>query len=182
MIYLYFLKTKVLCNVLYQPGQVGEFTDDQQVNTDLAIAQGSARAATTEESDAYLAGIGDLEDYQQNGPSTSGAALPYKSMVGLWTQTGSTAPTATLMEQSIAEDDPTYAYSGVGEYLLISPGSFPDAEKVYAPPGMAASSSTVRRFHVEWVDVDTLRIKTRASNTQTDDVLANTPFQIRVYQ
>jgi hypothetical protein len=79
MTYLYFLQRKVISNVMYAPGQVGEFTTAQATLTDLAVAQGSARAATTDERDAFLADQAALaEDHGRKGSLPSGGTTAQK--------------------------------------------------------------------------------------------------------
>jgi hypothetical protein len=66
--------------------------------------------------------FGRLEDtntfYHYNGTAwvTSSVPLMYKALI---TQAGTSAPTATIIYNTLGED-PTFAYDGVGDYDLIT--------------------------------------------------------------
>lgn len=66
MIYLYFLERRVVQNVMYAPGQVGDFDPTDQAETDALIAAGSARAATVGERDDFLASQAEAEAAAEN--------------------------------------------------------------------------------------------------------------------
>lgn len=75
MIYLYFLKQIVVNSILFSPCQIGGFTTSSQSKTDQLVAQGYARAATSDERDAFLAGAAALAAYRSDPRPSGGTSL-----------------------------------------------------------------------------------------------------------
>lgn len=100
----------------------------------------------------------------------------YKKYVALLTQSGTSAPTATVGENNIGAI--VWSRAGAGVYDATLAGAFPN-NKCYgfATPTVETGflrferqNDNVMRFYVD-----------NSSAAATDDALANTPIEIRVY-
>ena len=125
-------------------------------------------------------------DYGINFPNASGTVAltsdiptaPYKVYTALLTQTGTDAPTAVVLENTL-EFTPTFGYSAVGSYIIT--GDFV-LDKTYAiglPYGGSGGN------YILSIDLDTgggsIQIYTTYDNTYFNDLLQRSPFEIRVY-
>lgn len=99
----------------------------------------------------------------------------YKSYVALLTQSGTSAPTATVLKNDTGL---TFAavYDDVGNYFL-EPNTAPNPNKVATFCTNAAAAGDVFSF---WRD-DKLTVSTRASGTPTNSILSKTAVEIRIY-
>lgn len=76
----------------------------------------------------------DLEDALDLLDATTanfngGGAAPYLVYTAILNQSGTTAPIATILENTTGET-PTYGYNNVGEFQINSPGSKYDPDKI----------------------------------------------------
>jgi len=106
------------------------------------------------------------------------ALKPYlggKSYVALLTQTGTNAPVATVLENTLG--DLSYTYFSPGLYYITSNSLF-IREKLwyYIQPNINASTGI--RFNITYIDNTTLLIE---DQNYTDDSLNYTSIEIRVY-
>lgn len=109
---------------------------------------------------------------------------PYTTYVANVTQSGTTAPVATVLENTLG-GTPVWARSGVGEYTLTLTGAFP-ADKVFTLPNNITYYSTGLG---KLVNVQVIRTSNNVLTVFTTDTLGSaldealliTPFEIRVY-
>lgn len=119
---------------------------------------------------SVVAGTGITVD--NTDPANPVVALPYKSYVALLTQTGTNAPTAVVLENTLGIS-PVYAYGGVGSYTLTSTGTFV-LGKTYA---FIQNNSTLNVVNTTDDAPDIIYILTNSA----DDLLISTTIEIRVY-
>lgn len=104
----------------------------------------------------------------------------YKKYIAQLTQSGTNAPIAVVLENTLG-DDPTYLYGSVGTYSLNLMGAFPSADKTY----IMVTSWGRQPVKIFWNSADQLPIRTSiligGAFVFSDDVLADTTIEIRVY-
>lgn len=104
---------------------------------------------------------------------------PYGVYNALLTQNGTSAPTATVLENDLGTV--TFTYEGIGTYYLHCTGAFPE-DKYFAPMPAYGYDSGVNQglggdpYQWSRLDDDTVVISLN-SNSQ----LNNTPIEIKVY-
>jgi hypothetical protein len=98
----------------------------------------------------------------------------YKTYVALLTQTGTDAPVATVLENTLGVT-PTYTYEGVGQYSIALNGGF----TIVKTWQIISSNNIGSQDKLEIYDNgnDSIWIDTNLS----DGKLTNTPIEIRVY-
>ena len=112
---------------------------------------------------------------------TSDATRPYKVYTALITQSGTSAPTATVLENTLG-GTPTWAYSSTGTFTLTLTGAFtnnkttPISEAVTANP--AASPSYVRGVRT---NANVYTVTTGNGAALANGVLVSFLIEIRVY-
>jgi hypothetical protein len=103
----------------------------------------------------------------------------YKVYTALLTQTGETAPVATVLENTLGFT-PSFSYSSVGLYIINSPENYPMGKTAcFISPSNSNFNGNVYLtqfsqsvFYINSLDTD---------NLDKDDMLANTTIEIRVY-
>ena len=103
---------------------------------------------------------------------------PYKVMTGIINQSGTSAPTLTIYENTL-EFTPVASRSGVGVYALTSVGDFAGNRWFMIGEG----GSTQKQIRAS-INDDALQIFTADNSSpysQDDDVLNNVSFEIRIY-
>jgi hypothetical protein len=113
----------------------------------------------------------------------------YKAYSALLTQTGTNAPVATVLENTL-QDTLTWTRFGVGQYFITSPARVFVANKTFPIMGTSYNESDNTKFVVTsaywvsttqcWVTVSKIS-STGGVVTLTDDEMINCPFEIRVY-
>ena len=107
------------------------------------------------------------------------AARPYKVYTALLSQTGTNAPTATVLENTTGET-PTLSRTNVGVYIinLTSPQnktfvlSTPSSNFIFQNIFVASGGTTIRISTASLVG---------STITPTDGILQITPIEIRIY-
>ena len=107
-----------------------------------------------------------------------GGAAPYKVYTALLTQSGTDAPIATVLENTLGGDI-VWSRNSVGNYTATLLGAFIDNKttiQIIANRGKGhTATSSVN-------DVDSVFLgMANAVNSLADDILENTPIEIRVY-
>lgn len=114
--------------------------------------------------------------------STGGYTPPYKVYTALLTQTGTDAPVATVLENTIG--DIWFTYNDVGVYNINSDGLFTDNKTfVNISPTVQDAGNSISQT-VQFVGgsestINTLVIQTVGAGQ--DGIPNNTPIEIRVY-
>lgn len=107
-----------------------------------------------------------------------GGAAPYKVYTALLTQSGTDAPVATVLENTLGEDV-TFSYDTAGVYLINFNQIFPTIEKIYFNIGNSFTNNGNFYSVEKGVDVSTLY--TTVADTGTNGLLLYTEIEIRVY-
>ncbi|RTK92872.1 MAG: hypothetical protein EKK64_11215 [Neisseriaceae bacterium] len=108
-----------------------------------------------------------------------GGAAPYKVYTALLTQTGTNAPVATVLENTIPGFSITPKRSFTGLYQLICTPVL-DINKVYFDvinTQIFSGFIISKEITVEGI----VQISTKNGSTPTDGILSRTPIEIRVY-
>lgn len=112
------------------------------------------------------------------------ASAPYKSYTALLTQSGVSAPVATVLQNTLGLGTVTFSYIGAGNYRAIVSGGFP-ALKTVCFIGQDNGSATGLNYcyPVDAVTVDNVVIQSKLTDGTTgqDDKLYYTSIEIRVY-
>ena len=109
------------------------------------------------------------------------ATIQYKVYTALLTQSGVTAPVATVLENTIGAI--TLTYSAPGEYYITSSSLFTTG-KVYAVITNnwdAFDTGSIMTMTLTPQSASSIYIRTGNVDSHYDDILNNTPFEIRVY-
>jgi hypothetical protein len=105
-------------------------------------------------------------------------ARPYKVYTALLTQTGTNAPTATVLENTIGPI--VWSRSNPGLYLGTLTGAFTVSKSWGISEDVANGSNSSTRLRITGAP-DAMQVLTALGTTTTDGLLANTPIEIRVY-
>lgn len=112
-------------------------------------------------------------------PTGGGSELPYKSYTALLTQTGTSAPVATILENTLG-GEVVWSRDDEGEYVATSDGLFlHDKTFLIITP----NQEVYYEFVKNQVNADELFLtqKLQTTNLAVDDLLTLTPIEIRVY-
>lgn len=121
-----------------------------------------------------------LKNVVENGHLVAEDSRPYKVYSALLTQTGSDAPVATVLENTIG--NVSFTYSGPGSYHITSNGLFAGTVPTVTNVFGVIENSTSNYITVDKLDNSMLRLA--SSDFQfngQNDLLNNTPIEIRVY-
>ena len=109
--------------------------------------------------------------------------LPYRKYVALLSQSDTSAPIATILENTLGEV-PTWEYISTGNYILNSSAVF-TLNKTVAFIGNSSYNFTaednVNLFYI-CEDPSMFEIQTSNGSVFSDDILKKTPIEIRVYK
>lgn len=109
---------------------------------------------------------------------------PYKVYTALIRQTGTSAPTVTVLENTIG-GSPSWAYVDIGNYTLTIPGAFPDSEKVACiiSPFWNSISTNNQQYRARpGGDNNTISVQTTLGNSATNGMFSSgSVIEIRVY-
>lgn len=100
----------------------------------------------------------------------------YKVYTALLTQTGTTAPVATVLENTIG--DVVLEREDVGQYKAILEGAFTEGKTSATLQSTRARGAT---YSIKEITDYILIEVTDATDTGSDDLLENSLFEIRVY-
>ena len=111
---------------------------------------------------------------------TANEKIPYNIYTALLTQSGTAAPVATVLENTIGNI--TWVYEGVGQYSISIPGYNKEKLIVFAGSGTTGITTEVVQAYTNsflpfgvWIDTYS------DSGVSADDILQDTPIEIRVY-
>jgi hypothetical protein len=119
----------------------------------------------------------------------SGSPIPqpsYKVYTALLTQTGTSAPTAIVLENTLG-GDVVWDYDSPGHYLAILNGAFPDQYKFYT--SLPFKPISLQRWsEIYWYGSNSFAVNTSEWNgtfpiiyQSQNDLLFDFPIEIRVY-
>ena len=110
--------------------------------------------------------------------SPSGDSRPYKVYTALLSQTGTDAPVATVLENTIGTV--TFEYYGIGNYSINSTGLFTSEKTAIFHKSIVGDSHTYTMISY-YADSLELGFSTSESNTPQNDLLVREIIEIRVY-
>ena len=109
-------------------------------------------------------------------------ARPYKVYTALLSQTGTNAPEAIVLENTLGGTI-VWTRTGTGAYLGTLAGMFPDVNKAFCVISlgkvMSSYGDNINLFYQ--VNNNGIGLTTIKTNINKDDVLAGNPIEIRVY-
>jgi hypothetical protein len=111
------------------------------------------------------------------------AVVNYKKYIALLSQSGTSIPTAIILENTFG-DSPTFSRTSVGVYKLQLTDAF-TLDKTFIVVGSADISGGVGDFATliaRRFDEDTITLYTYDNFTASDALLVNTSIEIRVYE
>ena len=141
-------------------------------------AKGSKIATTDRVAIAQDDGGGNFSSKYVTGEELFG----YKKYVALISQTGTNAPTATVLENSLG-GTPTFSYITIGNYDLTLTSAFP-ASKTWVVGGSAdisAGGGDFATLDIKRSTDNIIKLRTYDNFTPANDMLVNTSIEIRVY-
>lgn len=104
---------------------------------------------------------------------------PYKVYSALLTQSGTDAPVATVLENTLGFDI-SWQINNTGYYFAVSDGEF-DQLKTFVTIGSAVANSASTKCYRS--SSNYVAVKTYSSGTTlSNDILLYTPIEIRVYE
>ena len=107
------------------------------------------------------------------------SAANYKVYTINATQTGTAAPTATVLDNTLPQGTPVLARTGAGVYTITLAGAFTSGKTVLITGTCPTAGATVSAVRTS-ADVITVTTS-NASNAAADVLLADTLIEIRVY-
>jgi hypothetical protein len=109
--------------------------------------------------------------------NSTGLLLNYKSYVALISQSGTAAPTAIVLENTIGNI--VWARQGFGDYFGTLTGAFPSGKVVcFSNQIDMPTMTTILRENENVISINT---GTPGTNVISDNILNNTSIEIRVY-
>lgn len=107
------------------------------------------------------------------------ATLPYTEYVALLTQSGTSAPTATVVNNTLS-GTPTFQYVGVGEYRINLTGEFTtDTVCMLGSLPEGYFTGTIERVNN---DSAVIKIRDYSADSPINGKLNNTSIQIKIYE
>lgn len=127
---------------------------------------------------AFVGHINQLLEYVKKRFENLPDTRAYKVYTALLTQTGTDAPVAIVLENTLGEI--TFGYISVGSYEVISDGLF-----VLNKTAWLSSQNYINIgneiTYINYGDANTLYIDTIEDTTGTNGMLVNSTIEIRVY-
>jgi hypothetical protein len=125
----------------------------------------------------WVNSINKLKDILKElaGQGGGGDSRPYKVYTALLSQSGTDAPVATVLENTLGETI-GFTYKGVGSYDIIST-TLTNLDLVYA----TIQNTGDTNFEIFYNDINDLQIQTFYEGSLANDLLYYTPIEIRVY-
>jgi hypothetical protein len=112
----------------------------------------------------------------EKGDASPVASLGYKVYKALITQTGTSAPTLIVLQNTIGTITPSY--TSAGNYVLSSSGLF-TLNKTFQLIG--TPSDVTAQLYFNQSDADDLSLYTTSSGVAADGMVSNTSILIEVY-
>lgn len=104
----------------------------------------------------------------------------YKVYVASLTQTGTDAPVATVLENTLG-GTVVWSYSGVGDYVGTLAAAFPSSKTAVFMQGFYAGSGFAEQFCAKRASDNTIQLDSATSGALDNNILDNTAIEIRVY-
>jgi hypothetical protein len=122
--------------------------------------------------------IGDGSDPFEDLPIFK--AERYKVFTALVTQADTSAPTMTILENTLS-GTPVFSYDAVGEYELTLAGEFVN-NKTAIFTSVIINNNLARSYTAVRVSNDVIEVKSYNSGTLANTMLSNSLLEIRIYE
>lgn len=103
----------------------------------------------------------------------------YKVYTALLSQSNTDAPTAIVLENTIG--DIVWSYDGAGSYIATLAGAFTTDKTFVICNATNGSNNVIIQASTPFMAQDVILLYSWNSGTLSNDVLVNTPIEIRVY-
>lgn len=107
-------------------------------------------------------------------------AKPYKVYTALLSQSGTSAPTAVVLENTLGGLI-TFTYSGVGNYTIDSVDELFTIDKTFVMKPTEMDDNINYRITIEGLDYDVITINSYNNGTFANDIISRLFIEIRVY-
>jgi len=124
---------------------------------------------------AGLTGVWSL--VTSSAPAGNVAVKAYRALV---TQSSGTAPTATVLENSLG-GAVVWARSSTGTYTATLTGAFTSAKTFIMQPGETGTIAAIKNVLAVRTSADVVTVTTGSGGTLEDSVLSSFPIEILVY-
>lgn len=130
----------------------------------------------------YFDENGILSEKEVNTKTSIQASLPYTTYVALLSQIGTSAPTSTIVDNTLS-GTPSLARTGTGSYTLTLASEFPAGTTNCIIGSVNLDHTTSYSANIYRLSDDVIQITTGDWSTPEaiDDVLDNTSIQITIY-
>lgn len=156
----------------------GSFTNDfSAVLATNATYYLTNASAGTGNAATLLAGSGQLCTLGYGGGQQASSTKVYRALL---TQSGTAAPVATVLENSLG-GTVVWTRDSAGIYLGTLSGAFNSAKTFLSSPSLPNYASDYGISYIIVGDINTIQLKTQDTAAFTDDLLSASPVQILVF-
>lgn len=143
----------------------------------MSLTPGKEAGNLQEQLDELKSALTGLPLPGKNGKKiTAQGARPYKAFVARVTQTGTSAPATTVMENQLSAA-PVFARTGTGVYTVTLTGAFPTAKT-----WVSVHTNAAGRVQIAYTSANVITISTfDAAAAAADAILSSAALEIRVY-
>ena len=127
--------------------------------------------------DIFAGATGVWSLITSSAPAGNVAVKSYRALV---TQSSGTAPTATVLENSLG-GAVVWARSSTGTYTATLTGAFTSAKTFIMQPGETGTIAAIKNVLAVRTSADVVTVTTGAGGTLEDSVLSSFPIEILVY-
>lgn len=122
----------------------------------------------------------NLSEKNELGQIREISSSPYKLYSFLLTQSGTYSPTSLLLKDTLGMGNISWSYSSVGQYVGNLPNAFTGSVAIFTGNVFNLSIAS-HSYAYTSVDNDNIYLTVKNDDGLSDDMLSNTPFDIRVY-
>lgn len=168
---------------IFKTGRTGfgtltdNLVDKVQVNGSVSASSFNGSATLTGTPTAPTAAVGTNTTQIATTAFVKANTRPYKVYTALISQTGTSAPTAIILENTLG-GTVVFSYSGVGLYQATFTGNFV-SDKTWTSITSTASADVT--LTAGWSSIDTVNINAYLSGTLYNSVMSKSCLEIRVY-
>jgi hypothetical protein len=134
-------------------------------------------SGTANSIDIFAGATGVWSLITSSAPAGNVAVKAYRALV---TQSSGTAPTATVLENSLGAAV-VWARSSTGTYTATLAGAFTSAKTFIMQPGETGTIAAIKNVLAVRTSADVVTVTTGAGGTLEDSVLSSYPVEILVY-
>lgn len=144
----------------------------------LSVPDGGGLSLTT----TGTSGAATLTSGVLNVPNYNAGAdtRPYTSYVALLNQTGTSAPTATILENTTGNSI-VWSYITTGQYRAVWGSALADVNKVFFSPALGQFKNQTVVVNIFGASTTEFVLSTQEAGALDDDVLLRTGVEIRIY-